>query len=57
MHSYVAVTGSFWTLEDTLLGYMFNDLIWCGQQEREREVPPKDGTITTFIDDRWTENM
>uniref|UniRef100_A0A671QM24 ADP-ribosyl cyclase/cyclic ADP-ribose hydrolase n=1 Tax=Sinocyclocheilus anshuiensis TaxID=1608454 RepID=A0A671QM24_9TELE len=36
MHSYVAVTGSFWTLEDTLLGFMFNDLIWCGQQERER---------------------
>ncbi|XP_066502839.1 ADP-ribosyl cyclase/cyclic ADP-ribose hydrolase 1-like [Hoplias malabaricus] len=36
MHSYAAVTGSFWTLEDTLVGFMFNDLIWCGQQERER---------------------
>nr|XP_055038019.1 ADP-ribosyl cyclase/cyclic ADP-ribose hydrolase 1 [Misgurnus anguillicaudatus] len=36
MHSYVAVTQSFWTLENTLVGFMFNDLIWCGQQERER---------------------
>ncbi|KAJ8397482.1 hypothetical protein AAFF_G00437580 [Aldrovandia affinis] len=26
----------FWTLEDTLVGYMFNDLIWCGQEERNR---------------------
>ncbi|CAN9506431.1 unnamed protein product [Ophioblennius macclurei] len=30
MHSYAAVLGQFWTLEDTLPGYMFNDLIWCG---------------------------
>ncbi|KAK2869890.1 hypothetical protein Q8A67_024282 [Cirrhinus molitorella] len=36
MHSYVAITGSFWTLEDTLLGFMFNKLIWCGQQEKDR---------------------
>ncbi|XP_060920320.1 ADP-ribosyl cyclase/cyclic ADP-ribose hydrolase 1 isoform X1 [Labrus mixtus] len=33
MHSYAAVVGQFWTLEDTLVGYMFNDLIWCGQEE------------------------
>ncbi|XP_061093767.1 ADP-ribosyl cyclase/cyclic ADP-ribose hydrolase 1 isoform X4 [Conger conger] len=31
VHSYSAVTRHFWTLEDTLVGYMFNDLIWCGQ--------------------------
>ncbi|XP_037389855.1 ADP-ribosyl cyclase/cyclic ADP-ribose hydrolase 1 isoform X2 [Pygocentrus nattereri] len=36
MHSYAAVTGRFWTLEDTLVGFMFNDLVWCGQQERDR---------------------
>ncbi|KAI2646939.1 ADP-ribosyl cyclase/cyclic ADP-ribose hydrolase [Labeo rohita] len=36
MHSYAAITGSFWTLEDTLLGFMFNKLIWCGQQGRNR---------------------
>uniref|UniRef100_A0A672J9V5 ADP-ribosyl cyclase/cyclic ADP-ribose hydrolase n=1 Tax=Salarias fasciatus TaxID=181472 RepID=A0A672J9V5_SALFA len=30
MHSYAAVLRHFWTLEDTLPGYMFNDLIWCG---------------------------
>lgn len=33
MHSYAAVVPHFWTLEDTLVGYMFNDLIWCGQKE------------------------
>ncbi|KAM3593503.1 uncharacterized protein V6R79_014411 [Siganus canaliculatus] len=32
MHSYAAVVRHFWTLEDTLVGYMFNDLIWCGQE-------------------------
>ncbi|KPP68622.1 ADP-ribosyl cyclase 1-like [Scleropages formosus] len=36
VHSYSAVTHHFWTLEDTLVGYMFNDLIWCGQQEKDR---------------------
>lgn len=36
MHSYAAVTRRFWTLEDTLVGYMFNDLIWCGQEEKDR---------------------
>ena len=36
MHSYAAVTHRFWTLEDTLVGYMFNDLVWCGQQEKDR---------------------
>ncbi|KAM9712242.1 ADP-ribosyl cyclase/cyclic ADP-ribose hydrolase 1-like isoform 2-T2 [Menidia menidia] len=33
MHSYAAVFRHFWTLEDTLAGYMFNDLVWCGQDE------------------------
>uniref|UniRef100_A0A3Q1JLV3 ADP-ribosyl cyclase/cyclic ADP-ribose hydrolase n=1 Tax=Anabas testudineus TaxID=64144 RepID=A0A3Q1JLV3_ANATE len=33
MHSYAAVMRHFWTLEDTLVGYMFNDLIWCGQED------------------------
>ncbi|XP_069552514.1 ADP-ribosyl cyclase/cyclic ADP-ribose hydrolase 1-like [Brachyistius frenatus] len=33
MHSYAAVFRHFWTLEDTLVGYMFNDLVWCGQEE------------------------
>ncbi|XP_033495307.1 ADP-ribosyl cyclase/cyclic ADP-ribose hydrolase 1-like isoform X2 [Epinephelus lanceolatus] len=33
MHSYAAVLRHLWTLEDTLVGYMFNDLIWCGQDE------------------------
>ncbi|XP_029978921.1 ADP-ribosyl cyclase/cyclic ADP-ribose hydrolase 1-like [Sphaeramia orbicularis] len=32
MHSYAAVMRHFWTLEDTLVGYMFNDLIWCGRE-------------------------
>ncbi|XP_030622923.1 ADP-ribosyl cyclase/cyclic ADP-ribose hydrolase 1-like [Chanos chanos] len=36
MHSYSAVTRRFLTLEDTLVGYIFNDLIWCGQEERDR---------------------
>ncbi|KAI5617056.1 ADP-ribosyl cyclase/cyclic ADP-ribose hydrolase 1-like [Silurus asotus] len=30
------VTQSYWTLENTLVGYMFKDLIWCGQQGRDR---------------------
>ncbi|XP_047468113.1 ADP-ribosyl cyclase/cyclic ADP-ribose hydrolase 1-like isoform X2 [Mugil cephalus] len=33
MHSYAAVFRHFWTLEDTLVGYLFNDLIWCGQDD------------------------
>ncbi|XP_047206095.1 ADP-ribosyl cyclase/cyclic ADP-ribose hydrolase 1-like isoform X3 [Girardinichthys multiradiatus] len=33
MHRYAAVFSHFWTLEDTLVGYLFNDLIWCGQEE------------------------
>ncbi|XP_056220582.1 ADP-ribosyl cyclase/cyclic ADP-ribose hydrolase 1-like [Seriola aureovittata] len=33
MYSYAAVVRDFWTLEDTLVGFMFNDLIWCGQDE------------------------
>ncbi|KAF3836296.1 hypothetical protein F7725_028854 [Dissostichus mawsoni] len=33
MHIYAAVVPHYWTLEDTLVGYMFNDLIWCGQEE------------------------
>uniref|UniRef100_A0A665X916 ADP-ribosyl cyclase/cyclic ADP-ribose hydrolase n=1 Tax=Echeneis naucrates TaxID=173247 RepID=A0A665X916_ECHNA len=33
MHVYAAAVGHFWTLEDTLVGFMFNDLIWCGQDE------------------------
>ncbi|XP_015231255.1 PREDICTED: ADP-ribosyl cyclase/cyclic ADP-ribose hydrolase 1-like [Cyprinodon variegatus] len=33
VHSYAAVFRHFWTLEDTLVGYLFNDLIWCGQEE------------------------
>ncbi|KAL2085996.1 hypothetical protein ACEWY4_019316 [Coilia grayii] len=36
VHSYSAITRHFWTLEDTLVGYMFNDLIWCGKEERDR---------------------
>ncbi|CDQ99942.1 unnamed protein product, partial [Oncorhynchus mykiss] len=36
IHSYAAATRRFWTLEDTLVGYMFNDLIWCGQEEKDR---------------------
>ncbi|XP_053343384.1 ADP-ribosyl cyclase/cyclic ADP-ribose hydrolase 1 [Clarias gariepinus] len=36
MQSYIAVTRRFWTLEDTLVGFMFKNLIWCGQQERHR---------------------
>ncbi|KAM4605943.1 ADP-ribosyl cyclase/cyclic ADP-ribose hydrolase 1-like [Polymixia lowei] len=35
MHSYAAVVRNFWTLEDTLVGYVFNDLIWCGQEEEK----------------------
>ncbi|KAJ0022767.1 hypothetical protein NQD34_014901, partial [Periophthalmus magnuspinnatus] len=31
MHSYSAVLPHLWTLEDTLVGYVFNDLIWCRQ--------------------------
>ncbi|KAM6900573.1 ADP-ribosyl cyclase/cyclic ADP-ribose hydrolase 1-like [Xenentodon cancila] len=33
MHSYAAIFRHFWTLEDTLVGYMFNDLVWCGHDE------------------------
>ncbi|XP_031705721.1 ADP-ribosyl cyclase/cyclic ADP-ribose hydrolase 1-like [Anarrhichthys ocellatus] len=33
VHSYTAVERDIWTLEDTLVGYMFNDLVWCGQEE------------------------
>lgn len=33
MHSYAAVMPHLWTLEDTLVGFMFNDLIWCRQQD------------------------
>ncbi|XP_054876931.1 ADP-ribosyl cyclase/cyclic ADP-ribose hydrolase 1-like [Poeciliopsis prolifica] len=33
VHSYAAVFRHFWTLEDTLVGFLFNDLIWCGQEE------------------------
>uniref|UniRef100_A0A667YUX0 ADP-ribosyl cyclase/cyclic ADP-ribose hydrolase n=1 Tax=Myripristis murdjan TaxID=586833 RepID=A0A667YUX0_9TELE len=29
VHSYTAAVRHFWTLEDTLVGYIFNDLIWC----------------------------
>lgn len=37
VHSYAAVFRHFWTLEDTLVGYLFNDLIWCGQEEDSGE--------------------
>ncbi|XP_020786394.1 ADP-ribosyl cyclase/cyclic ADP-ribose hydrolase 1-like [Boleophthalmus pectinirostris] len=33
VHSYAAVLPHLWTLEDTLVGYMFNDLMWCRQHE------------------------
>uniref|UniRef100_A0A8C7YYY6 ADP-ribosyl cyclase/cyclic ADP-ribose hydrolase n=1 Tax=Oryzias sinensis TaxID=183150 RepID=A0A8C7YYY6_9TELE len=33
MHSYAAVFRHFWTLENTLVGFMFNELVWCGQEE------------------------
>ncbi|XP_057680682.1 ADP-ribosyl cyclase/cyclic ADP-ribose hydrolase 1 [Corythoichthys intestinalis] len=33
IQDYTAVARHFWTLEDTLAGYMFNDIIWCRQQE------------------------
>ncbi|XP_028824744.1 ADP-ribosyl cyclase/cyclic ADP-ribose hydrolase 1-like isoform X4 [Denticeps clupeoides] len=33
---YSAATRQFWTLEDTLVGFMFNDLVWCGQEEKDR---------------------
>ncbi|XP_061614903.1 ADP-ribosyl cyclase/cyclic ADP-ribose hydrolase 1 isoform X1 [Phyllopteryx taeniolatus] len=33
IQDYTAVARHFRTLEDTLAGYMFNDLVWCGQQE------------------------
>uniref|UniRef100_A0A3Q3VT85 ADP-ribosyl cyclase/cyclic ADP-ribose hydrolase n=1 Tax=Mola mola TaxID=94237 RepID=A0A3Q3VT85_MOLML len=29
VHSYVAALRHFWTLEDTMAGYIFNDLMWC----------------------------
>ncbi|XP_066577070.1 ADP-ribosyl cyclase/cyclic ADP-ribose hydrolase 1 [Amia ocellicauda] len=34
VHSFSAVTHHFMTLEDTLIGYMFNDLMWCGQRNQ-----------------------
>uniref|UniRef100_A0A8D3BBD0 ADP-ribosyl cyclase/cyclic ADP-ribose hydrolase n=1 Tax=Scophthalmus maximus TaxID=52904 RepID=A0A8D3BBD0_SCOMX len=34
MHSYAATDRHIWTLEDTLVGFMFNDLIWCRHKER-----------------------
>ncbi|XP_037135773.1 ADP-ribosyl cyclase/cyclic ADP-ribose hydrolase 1 [Syngnathus acus] len=33
IQDYTAVARDLWTLEDTLAGYMFNDLVWCGQRE------------------------
>ncbi|KAM9826880.1 ADP-ribosyl cyclase/cyclic ADP-ribose hydrolase 1-like [Neosynchiropus ocellatus] len=33
MRSYATVLGHFWTLEDTLVGYLFNDLVWCGRDD------------------------
>lgn len=36
MHTYASVVRHFWTLEDTLVGYMFNDLVWCGQEDSGR---------------------
>ncbi|XP_028824731.1 ADP-ribosyl cyclase/cyclic ADP-ribose hydrolase 1-like isoform X2 [Denticeps clupeoides] len=36
VHRYSAATRQFWTLEDTLVGFMFNDLVWCGQEEKDR---------------------
>ncbi|XP_077592253.1 ADP-ribosyl cyclase/cyclic ADP-ribose hydrolase 1 [Stigmatopora nigra] len=33
IQDYTAIAPHFWTLEDTLAGYMFNDLVWCRQQE------------------------
>ncbi|CAG05492.1 unnamed protein product [Tetraodon nigroviridis] len=29
----VAALRHFWTLEDTLAGFMFNDLLWCGRED------------------------
>ncbi|XP_077410831.1 ADP-ribosyl cyclase/cyclic ADP-ribose hydrolase 1 isoform X2 [Vanacampus margaritifer] len=40
---YAAVARHLWTLEDTLAGYMFNDLIWCSQQEDSRRPLPATG--------------
>ncbi|XP_034427671.1 ADP-ribosyl cyclase/cyclic ADP-ribose hydrolase 1-like [Hippoglossus hippoglossus] len=34
MQSYKAAVRDSWTLEDTLVGFLFNDLIWCGQEEQ-----------------------
>ncbi|KAM6953397.1 uncharacterized protein FYW47_014028 [Aplochiton taeniatus] len=36
MHIYAAVNPNLWTLENTLVGYVFNDLVWCGQQQTGR---------------------
>lgn len=51
MHSYAAVVRNFWTLEDTLVGFMFNDLIWCGQDEDigENHFPQREHDITFSI--------
>ncbi|KAG7231226.1 hypothetical protein INR49_012057 [Caranx melampygus] len=46
MHSYAAVVRNFWTLEDTLVGFMFNDLIWCGQDE---DTEMACGNITVLL--------
>ncbi|CAL1597349.1 unnamed protein product [Knipowitschia caucasica] len=33
MHSYAAVLPHLWTLEDTLVGYVFNNLVWCRRDQ------------------------
>lgn len=33
VQSYATALGGLWTLEDSVAGYMFNDLIWCRQEE------------------------
>ncbi|TWW70763.1 ADP-ribosyl cyclase/cyclic ADP-ribose hydrolase 1 [Takifugu flavidus] len=35
VQTFVAALRYFWTLEDTLAGYMFNDLLWCGQEDND----------------------
>lgn len=39
MQSYAAALGGLWTLEDSVAGYMFNDLIWCRQEEEDGTSP------------------
>lgn len=36
LERYAAITEPFWTLEDTLVGFVFNDLIWCRQLAEDR---------------------